>query len=72
MTASPEVMDALTAFTAEDTGLPNAGYAASLLIGEVSFAALWHHQIARQGGGMAGHIGIRPAPAPAGRVSLTA
>lgn len=53
-------MDALTAFMAKDTGLPNPGYAASLLIAEVSFAALWHHQIAGQGhDGLAERIGIR-------------
>jgi hypothetical protein len=56
---SPAVMDALTSFMARDTGLPNPGYAASLLIAEVSFAALWHHQIAGQGhDGLTERIGI--------------
>jgi hypothetical protein len=56
---SPAVMDALAGFMAKDTGLPNPGYAASLFIAEVSFAALWHHQIAGQGhDGLAERIGI--------------
>lgn len=57
---SPAVMNALTAFMAEDTGLPNPCYAASLLIAEVPFAALWHHQIAwHSHDGLAERIGIR-------------
>jgi hypothetical protein len=63
--SSPKVTDALAAFMAgttstSGTGLANPVYAASLLLAEVSFAALWFQQIAgRACGGPVDRVGIK-------------
>jgi hypothetical protein len=48
--SSPKVTDALAAFLAAETVVPVPGFAATLLIAEVSSAARWFRQMTSCGG----------------------